>query len=166
MAVQYILRNPNFQYLGFSKVQILMLWGDLFYWAIAAINFKECPQVKGKTRYEVFKKQVPNIQEIRLLPIFSVLMVYRHVPNDASIDQTNDSFYQYALYVGPDMKVRGAIRAAVITNNVLQIIVTTKYKAVSDCGSINIYPQVQRGLKSLLEETTTSGEDDKLTKKI
>lgn len=152
MAVQYILRNPNLKYLEFSKKNILQLWGELFHWAIVIINLKECPHVKGKTRYEVFHKKKPNIQEIRLLPIFSVLMVLREEPNAASIDGANRRFYQYGLYVGPDSLVTGGIRVAVITNKRLQIVVSSKYKAVTDGGSLNLYPQVQRGLRHLLEE--------------
>jgi hypothetical protein len=67
----YVLKNPNFESSGFTKIQVLKLWGEIFYWAITVINLRECPRVKGKSRYEVFMKKRPNIQEIRLLPIFS-----------------------------------------------------------------------------------------------
>jgi len=152
MAVQYILRNPNLKYLEFSKKNILQLWGELFHWAIVVINLKECPHVKGKTRYEVYHGKKPSIQEIRLLPIFSVLMVLREEPNAAAIDGANRRFYQYGLYVGPDSLVKGGIRVAVLTNKRLQIVVSSKYKGVTDGGSINLYPQVQRGLRQLLED--------------
>lgn len=159
MGVFYILRNPNFHLLGFSKQQVLKLWGELFYWAITTMNMSECPHVKGKTKYEVFKGRRPNIQEIRLLPIFAVVMVYRHVPTAAVLDQSNHPFYQYGLYVGPDTKVTGGIRVAVITNEGIQIVVTTKYKGVSDGGGINVYPHVAQGLQQVLADPVPAPAD-------
>ena len=160
MAINYILRNPNFQYLQFNKEQILQLWGELFYWAITVINLSASPHVPTKTRYEVFLGKRPNIQEIRLLPIFSIVMGYRYTPTKEIIDQSNMPFYQYGLYVGPDLKVSGAIRLAVITNNRVEILVTTKYKAVSDGGGMNIYPIVQQGTSKLIQETTIEANDN------
>lgn len=152
MAIQYILRNPNFHHLKFTKDSVMRLWGEVFNWAIVVINFKMCTNVKGKTKYEVYTGQVPNIQDVRMLPIFSVLMALRYTATSSeNIDQSNNCFFQYGLYVGPDLKVTGGIRVAVVTGNSVRMIVTSKYKAVSDGGCINIYPQVQRGLRSLLE---------------
>ena len=159
MAMQYILRNPNLKYLGFTTQQVLQLWGEIFYWAVTVINLKESPNVPGKTRYEVFTGRVPNIQEVRLLPIFSVLMVLREEPNAAAVDGANRSFYQYGLYVGPDQLVTGGIRVAVLTNKRLQIVTSSRYKCVTDGGSLNSYPQVQRGLRRLLEETNEEEEE-------
>ena len=161
MAVQYILRNPNLKYLGFSTQQILQLWGELFYWAITVINLKECPTIKGITRYEMFTGKKPNIQEIRLLPIFSVLMVLREEPNAAALDGANRRFFQYGLYVGPDSLVTGGIRVAVLTNKRLNIVTSSKYKCVTDGGSLNSYPQVQRGLRQLIEEEVREEEEEK-----
>lgn len=155
MAVHYILRNPNFQYMGFTKNQILKLWGELFNWAITMINLKDCKSAPGKTKYEMFMKKKPNIQEIRILPIFAHLMVLRYHEGISSIDNTYGKYYQYGLYVGPDLKVKGAIRAAVLVNNSIQIIVTTKYKSVSDGGGLNPYPQVTAGLNRMLSDEVT-----------
>ena len=116
MAMQYILRNPNLKYLGFTKKQILQLWGEIFYWAICIMNLKECKHCEGTSRFEVFLKKIPNIQEIRLLPIFAFVMVLRHASPSASVDGADRDFLQYGLYVGPDNKVKGAIRAAILTN--------------------------------------------------
>jgi hypothetical protein len=161
MAIHYILRNPNFQNMGYSKIQILKLWGELFYWAVLMINLKPCKNEPTKTKYEVFTKKKPNVQEIRLLPIFAHLMVLRYQEGISSIDNTFGKYYQYGLYVGPDLKVKGAIRAAVIVHNNIQIIVTTKYKSVSDGGGINPYPQVNAGLNRMLND-----EKDKITEEI
>lgn len=150
-GTHYMLQNPNLTYLKYTKRDILMLWGELFMWAMSVIPMKESPKNEGVSRHKLFYNVVPNIQEIRLLPIFSVLLVYRHVPNVASLDGANRPFYQYGLYVGPDTMVSGAIRVAVKANGVMQIIVSSKYKCVTDGGSVNIYPSVQRGLRSMLE---------------
>lgn len=154
-ATNYILQNPNFRYLGFTKREILMLWGELFKWALVVINFTPSPKVPTKTRYQLFHGKVPNVQEIRMLPIFAILLVLRHVPNAASLDGANRSFYQYGLYVGPDSLTPGAIRVAVKVGGTLQIVVSSKYKCVTDGGSINIYPAIQRGLRTLLEGEPT-----------
>ena len=48
---------------------------------------------------------------------------------------------------------------AVKTGGSVQIVVSSKYKCVTDGGSINIYPRVQRGLRSLLEDEVEDGDD-------
>ncbi len=149
MALLYILHNPNFPHLGFTKRQVLQLWGELFHWAIAIINLKAHPKHPETTRYTMYHGTVPNIQDIRLLPIFSVLNVLRTKPDEQL--QTNKFYWQRALYVGPSIDVKGAIRAAVVTNNSMQIIVTTQFKNVSDGGNVNPYPNVERVLDSLIE---------------
>lgn len=152
MAVNYILRNPNFHLLQFSKLQVLKMWGELFYWAIITINLSRCVNNLKLTKYEMFRRVRPNIQEIRLLPIFSIVMVYRHVATAAVIDNSNGAFYQYGLYVGPDTTVVGGIRVAVLTGDGLRIVVTTKYKGVSDGGGMDIYQHVERGVERVLTE--------------
>lgn len=153
MAISYALQNPNMKHMKFTKREILMLWGELFNWALCVISMKESPNNKGHARSELFTGDTPNVQIIRMLPIFSVLLVYRHVPNASSLDGANKSFYQYGLYVGPEPLVVGGIRVAVKTNNTVQIVVSSKYKCVTDGGSIDIYPSVQRGLRRMLEES-------------
>jgi len=152
MAVNYILRNPNFHLLKFSKIQVLKMWGELFYWAIITINLSRCVNNTKITKYEMFRRVRPNIQEIRLLPIFSIVMVYRHVATAAVVDNSNGAFYQYGLYVGPDTTVVGGIRVAVLTGEGLRIVVTTKYKGVTDGGGMDIYQHVERGVEKVLAE--------------
>lgn len=152
MATQYLLNNPNFVRLNITEDQVLRLWGELFYWAIMVINLSECSNVPGKTKYEVFTGRRPNIQEIRLLPIFSIVMVYRNVPTGEIIGRANRSFYQYGVYCGFDTKVSGGIRVALVTNSRLSVVVTTKYKGVSDGGGLNDYPIIERGVQRLLSE--------------
>ena len=149
--------------MGFTKEQVLKLWGEIFYWSLTAQNLKQCKHENKKTRWEVFKKTVPNVQEIRMLPIFAFVMVLRHSLPEASLDGANREFLQYGLYVGPDLKVKGAIRAAVLTGNGVFIIVTTKYKGVTDGGGIDIYPKVQRGLTQIIEDQEEIGEVEAVT---
>ncbi len=86
---------------------------------------------------------------IRLLPIFSVLYVYRHAAND-ELNSQHD-FWQLGLYVGPSSSVPGAIRAAVLINKRLHIITTTAIKGVSDGGHVAIYPTSDSNIECLLE---------------
>lgn len=151
MGTHYMLQNPNLQYLKYSKKDILMLWGELFLWSMVVISLKSSPKNPKVSRHFLFYRVVPNIQDIRLLPIFAVLLVYRHVPSSSSLDGANRPFYMHGLYVGPDMMVTGAIRVAVKVGSTMQIIVSTKYKCVTDGGSVNLHHTVQRGLRGLLE---------------
>jgi len=70
LAITLILRNPNLSVTGFNRMQVLKLWREFFNWAIAVINLNPCPWDKSKrSRYEVFVKKRPNMQNIRILPI-------------------------------------------------------------------------------------------------
>lgn len=112
-AMLYILNNPNFKSFGFTKLQILKLWGDIFYWAITILNLKPCIAVPGKTKYEVFCKQKPDLRIIRLLPIFASIQVLRRTPQE-ELNSTG-GHWQRGLFVGLSMSVRGAVRVALIT---------------------------------------------------
>ncbi len=154
MALLYILHNPNFPYLGFTRKQIFKLWGELVQWAIVVINVKTHPRDPTQTRYSKYHGVAPNLQDIRLLPIFSVLSIQRHQEN-AEL-QTQDNYWQRALYVGPSLDVKGAIRAAVAINDQVHIFVTTQFKNVSNGGNnVNPYPHVERVLGSLIEPVET-----------
>ena len=150
IAMMSIFRNPNFETLGFPKLQILKLWGELFNWSIAVINLKPCPHDKKRSRYEVFKNKKPNMQSIRILPIFSVILVLKNTSSKEK--QTNQLEHQIGLYIGPSMKTGGAIRAAVITGGFLRIVITSKFTAATDGGGLNVYPHIQRGLQCMLKE--------------
>lgn len=159
-ATHYLLMNPNVKFLGYTRQDILKLWGELFNWTQAVIPMRDSPKNIKVSRYELFYGRVPNVQETRLLPIFSVLLVYRHVPTVSSLDGANRAFYQHGLYVGPDWMVHGAIRVAVKVNGIFQIIVSSKYKCVTDGGSVNISQSVQRGLRTMLEGTEQQAVDE------
>ena len=170
LAIVYVFSNPNFKSFGFTRVNILKLWGELFNWSIAVINFKPCPNNKTITRYEAFYGKQPNFQNIRMLPIFSVFNVYRKDNNNVITESlssgevvscsTNKPEFKLALYVGPSMRVPGAIRAAYMTGSQVKVVPTSKFTAATDGGGFNIHEQVEKGTKALLElEQTQGGEE-------
>ena len=156
-AVLYILRNPNFKNLKFTRIQILKLWDELYYWALVIINLKPEFNISRITKYEAYHQKKPDLRMIRLLPIFSVLYVYRHAAN-AELNSQHD-FWQLGLYVRPSSTVPGAIRAAVLINTRLHIITTTAIKGVSDGGRVAIYPTMDSNIECLLEKHNPSKDD-------
>eukprot|EP01034_Spumella_vulgaris_P034104 gene34104-42052_t len=163
LAMLYITTNPNFGSLGFTKVSVLKLWGELFYWSINVINMKPCPSRPEITRYEAFYGKKPNIQNIRLLPIFSVVLLYRDAESIVVGESSETSKITYTtnqpqnrigLYVGPSMKTVGAIRAAVMSGSHLSIVVTSKFTAATDGGGLNIHQHVENGAREMIRETT------------
>ena len=156
-AVLYILRNPNFKDFKFTRVQIFKLWGELYYWALMIINLKPAFNDPKITKYQAFHQKKPDLRIIRLLPIFSVLYVYRHAAND-ELNSQHD-FWQLGLYVGPSSSVPGAIRAAVLINKRLHIITTTAIKGVSDGGHVAIYPTSDSSIECLLEKQAANAEE-------
>eukprot|EP01041_Mallomonas_annulata_P002805 gene2805-5522_t len=160
LAVTLILRNPNFKVTGFNDIDIYKLWGEFFLWAITVINFKPCPIDSSKSRYEVFYNRKPNMQNIRLLPIGSILIVLRHVPQADSV--TNQYYSQIAIYVGPSLTTPGAARVAVkVATGLIRIIITSNFRAASDGGGLNVYPHLDRGLSGLLNEQDTNNKESK-----
>lgn len=146
MAFKYILSNPNFNLLGFSELQVKKLWGEIFMWALTIVNLKPCPNNQFITRYEVFYGIRPNIQNLRLLPIFSVIMIYREDK------KSRISEYIIGLYVGPSTKTNGCIRAAIVRGAQIYIVTTTNYTAATDGGGFDIHRHVMKGTKQLIEE--------------
>jgi len=64
LAVNLILRNPNFPILGFSSLMVYKLWGEFLLWEMTVINLKPCPKLPKKSRWEVYKVVVPIMQDI------------------------------------------------------------------------------------------------------
>ena len=164
LAIVLILRNPNFPILGFTPLAIFKLWGELFHWAVIVVNLKSCPKVPDKSRWEVFYGIVPNMQDIRLLPIGCILIVIR-IPTterDGGTAQAggviiNEQYGQVDIYVGPSLLTPGAARVAVMSNGRLKILVTSNFRSGSDGGGLNIYPHIERGLKRLLDDQIATG---------
>lgn len=148
VAVTYILTNPAFSNpnLGMTEEDIKRLYAELTHWACTVINLKPCPNKPEQTRYEVFYNKRPNMQDLRLLPIFSFVLLPR---KDAA---SKNFHHQIALYVGPARNVVGAIRAAYkSTSGTMEIVETSKFTAATDGWGLAIHQQVQRSLPTLLE---------------
>jgi len=152
IAYTYIMRNPNLSVFGFTKLQLQSLWGEIVFWAITVINCK--PYGNGsKTRFELYYGYRPNMQNIRLLPIFSCVLVYR--PRGVSELQheevsVNGPVNTLALYVGPAKSTPGAIRGAIIVMGRVFIVVTSRFTSATDGGGLNLHPIVQAGTTKLL----------------
>lgn len=150
-ALMYVLKNPNFKDFGFSKLDILKLWGELFYWSLVIINMKPSPADPTKTKFEVFHGRKIDFREYRLLPIFSDVRVMKHSDNHEL--QSAQNHWKRGLYVGPSVSVKGAVRVAIMSNGQLKVRTSTAIKAVSDGGDINPYQTVDRALPSLIKDT-------------
>ena len=158
MAFQYALTNQNIARIGFNKVQITRLWGEIFYWAVGLENMKRAPGME-MTRYQAFTGRVPHIQEFRLLPIFSVIKVHRQQHTGSRREgDPNSARYDYGLYVGGCPHGKGLVRAAVLTNGRVHIVRTTKYKGVSDGGDAAEHRHVESGTQLLLADGVPSQE--------
>ena len=150
-AILYVLNNPNLKFMGFTKTQLLRLWGELFIWAVTIINLKPYPNCPSKTKYEVYYTKQPDLREIRLLPIFAVLYVLRR--KGANELDSNRDFWQRGFYIGPSVAVPGAVRVAVLSKKKLvQIITSSEIKAVSDGGDLNTYSHIESAVNIIIRE--------------
>ena len=150
IAVTYILLNPAFQQTGFTERQIKQLWGVLVFWATTVQNLKPCPRQPDKTRYEVMHGVKPNMQNIRMLPIFSIILI----PRDGKELQNgiNKTTHRIGMYVGPTLSTTGAIRVAYLSRKKkVQLTITSKFTPASDGWGLNIHQNVSRGLNTLLQ---------------
>ena len=163
LAITLILRNPNFPVLGFTPLMIFKLWGEFFLWAIIIINLKPCPRKPTKSRYEVYHNKVPNMQDIRLLPIGCVIVIVRPYGIDGEFTSgvfDNRTGGQIGIYVGPSMITPGCVRVAVVSRGRLMIVTTSNFRSASDGGGLNIYPHVERGVERLITDQTSNRETE------
>lgn len=165
-AYRYVEENENTKKLKFKEIDILMLWGEIFHWAVSVINFYPCPRVEDKSRHEVFTGEQPNIQHFRLLPIFSTVLVWQRVPqrdaekmkekqktgNIKPGDYYDQPTYVYGLYVGFEESVPGNIRVAIPTDKGVKVIGTSKYGGVSEGGGVDISEAYQRAADKMIAE--------------
>ena len=149
LAEALILRNPNFNVTGFTKLEVLKLWGEFFNWAITVLNLKPCPQDPTRTRYEVFMSKKPNMQNIRILPIGAIVLAYRRVGLKGASNVVG-------IYVGPSLATAGCARIAVKVGGTVKILTTSHFSAASDGGGLNVFPTVARGLQTLLTDQLTA----------
>lgn len=161
LGLTYGLSNPNVNVTKFSEIDVKRFWGEAMIWSVYCVNLQPS---KGSniTKYESFRMKKPNIQEMRLLPMFAVVMIDRR-SKDLDIAR-NTLVKTYGLYVGPCMYTRGASRIAV--HNAARppsIIITSKIDSVSD-GGMNLVESVKavdRILPSMLNESVVEVVDDK-----
>lgn len=159
VAFAYVLQNPNVALLGWQHEELLRLWGEVFLWSLVVINLRKCKNVPEKTRYEVFMQRRFNMQRVRLLPIFSVVLVWRYVINKEG--QTNREGWQKALYVGPESvhpgkeptsgNARFATRRERKDGKVdFKIVVTSKIKNVTDGGDLDLNAVIDQGTRFMI----------------
>jgi hypothetical protein len=157
--VNYELANPNFGLFGFSQLQILEL--------TTIINLKPSPHDSSKTRYEVFHGIKPNMQNIRILPIFSFVMIpSQNIRKGAMTRQLRNI---PALYIGPSLSTGmiGCIKAAtsVESKKKVMILHTSIFTPATDGGGINVYEHVRNGASKLMEHPIvqqTTDENDNI----
>ena len=150
-AITYILNNPNFELLGFQRIQIFKLHGQLFYWALWVQRLKISWNNELINRFESYHGQPLDLRIIRLLPIFAIVFVmrYKYNPLDA-----NRKFWQLGLYVGPSERLPGGYVVAVLTKTKKLVLVhSTDIKGVSDGGDLNPYTSVNNSIQQYIEVT-------------
>lgn len=160
LAIQLVVNNPNLPALGFTQEQLLRCWGEFMHWATVVTNLTPSRADKSKSRFEVFLHRKPNMQNVRILPIGSVILINREPTTTAQL-QRHGSLQLYnvpAIYVGPSLATPGAIRAVVPNSDgkTVHIFTTSRFTAASDGGGLNIYPHLARALPSLITATDTN----------
>ena len=154
-AFKVVFTNPNVVRLNWTVSIIVRLWGEIFFWALMVINLTESPNSPGKTRFEVFMGYKPDMQQIRMLPIFSILLAWDFTGDPETF--SGQPHWEYGLYTGPYqdfplmMAPHGVIRVAVRTTGGAHIMATSKYKDVSQGGTLNFHELAERGLRQLLD---------------
>ena len=127
MAFAYAKTNKALKHLGFTEIDIERCWGEIFYWSIVLLLIRPAWHDSTITRYEAATGRRFNIQTIRLLPIFSCLLVWHE----------NSNQYVHGIYVGPAWNgimsepTPGAIRVLYKAGTGVQIVVTQQYKCVT-----------------------------------
>ena len=145
IARTYILLNDNRSRLGFTDRDIKRLYGEIALWAIIVINMKHCPHDHKVTKFQKFRDVIPNIQDIRILPIYCFLFIVRPATAQPN-GEINQIFNQLALYVGPSSRVQGAVKAVYKIGKKLFLIHTSRFGPVTDGGGLNLHQRVQRSL--------------------
>ena len=88
----------------------------------------------------MYYNKVPNMQDIRILPIGCVIVVvrpYGHEDDVTSGVLDNQKSGQIGIYVGPSMLTPGCVRVAVVSRGKLMIITTSNFRSASDGGGLN-----------------------------
>jgi hypothetical protein len=107
------------------------------------------------TRWEAFTGRRPNVQQLRLLPIFSILLVHTGMVYEYGI-------YCGPQYLGPHVEITpGVIRAVVKTDTgAITVFSTQNCRCVSEGYNIDINPNIDKGLIEIMSES------DELTNEV
>jgi hypothetical protein len=165
MAYKYVHGNTQITKLGWTQLMLERLWGEIRAWAVYVEGLHQCANVKDMTRRQAFTGQKVSLVHTRLLPIFSVLKIWRPGTSDSDSTSAQKPYYTYALYVGPDLLAPATIRVAFLSRfqgkNRVYIYRTANYKGVSDGGDIDVREHVERGLNRMLRDSSfTAGNGD------
>lgn len=155
MAITYLMTNKYvMDYFKWKPTQYLQLWGEAVHWAALVLSLRPCLRDPTISRYQAFMHVTPNVQDIRLLPIFCVVMVLRMTGGSPYSNQT---FYVYGLYAGPAHNlpvmraISGAVRVVVMTDQGPRVIVSSKIKGISEGGNLDRNAETYRGIRQLLQ---------------
>jgi len=100
-----------------------------------------------RTVEEVFTGKRVDIQDKKMLPIFSFVLVY--FP-DGKDEHNNKGTKVGGLYVGPALYCDGGIRVAIIDNRKIQVVTTVKYSTPST-GATRFLQDVLDGIDIVTE---------------
>lgn len=152
IGMQYLLNNANI--MSIMKLvpnEALRLWGESFYWAIEVLNMRISKIHPKSTIYGDVTGKTANIQVRRMLPIFSLVQVERH-RTTMNPDHTYGTTFEYGIYLGPEPSIVGGIRIAIRTDRGLRVILSSKFKGVSEGGAVQDAALIQRGCDILSNE--------------
>jgi hypothetical protein len=155
LAYNYVMANPNIFLIGYTERELLKLWGEVFYWAVFVYSLGPSYRDKTKSKYEDFMGYPPNIQVLRLLPIFSILLVH------------TGEVYEYGLYLGPhwigphSKPTDGAIRVAVKgVRGDIKIHISQNYKCVTQGFNVDLNTRLDRSLIQMMRTIENDLERD------
>ena len=140
---------------------------------VVSVNMSECPNVPGKSRWEVFMKGTkPDIQECRMFPYLCPILAL-DFNGDKELN-TNQAHWVHGLYCGPYcnlplvLPTSGVVRVAIREETTseestpegirrkkktrLKIIATSKVQAVTMGGNLQITEAANNGAAHLLAE--------------
>jgi hypothetical protein len=156
-SYRFVFANPQVFKIGWTVETLSMLWGEATSNSINAINMTQSPGDENKSRIEVFMNVKPDVQQMRMFPMFSIVQAWNY--NGDKEHHTNQPHFVTGLVCGTDMLLplqlpaHGVIRVAVLEDKKIKIIATSKYLPPTLGGGINIQEAARNGFESILEMT-------------
>jgi hypothetical protein len=154
---RFVFANPHVFEMGWTVPYLCKLWGEAFHNAVNAINLTESPRNPGKSRWEVFLGEKPDMQQIRMLPMFAVVQVWNY--NGDKEHYTGQPHFVEGLVCGTDMKpplqmpAHGVIRAAILdkVTKKIKVVATSKYLPPTLGGGLNIQKAATGSVEKIIE---------------